>query len=65
MSFAFSEYVRIDKEGNKDIKKLEEWVSIEAQAMKLALAGDQQLNSGVKGAAEMDATYAVLKWALR
>lgn len=40
-------------------------MNVEKNSLVLALAGDESLNSGATGFAELDATYTTLKWALR
>jgi hypothetical protein len=45
--------------------KKDDWMNVEKNSLVLALAGDESLNTGAMGFAELDATYAMLKWALR
>lgn len=45
--------------------KKEDWMNVEKNSLVLALAGDESLNSGATGFAELDETYTTLKWALR
>jgi len=58
-SFAFT------KEGSRDDKLFDEWITTEQRALKISLAGDENLNSGAKGKAILDQKFTILKWALR
>ena len=40
-------------------------IGTEERAMRMNLAGDQQLNSGVKGSAVLNNDLLLVKWALR
>jgi len=42
-----------------------EWMEMEKNALKLALAGDQEVNTGVTGVADLEPNFQLLKWALR
>jgi hypothetical protein len=53
------------KDGVVDESLLNEWMNMECKAMKMALGGDDRLNTGVTGTTELNSTYTVLKWALR
>lgn len=60
MAFETSTFI---KEASKHT--LEELLYSEKFSMKAALAGDEQLNSGVSGSAQLEGVYLVLKWILR
>jgi hypothetical protein len=53
------------KSFNRDAATYDDWMALEDRAMKLALAGDQNLSTGVTGSAILDKNFTVLKWALR
>lgn len=38
---------------------------LEDRALKMALAGDENLSSGMTGVASLDSNFTILKWALR
>jgi len=40
-------------------------MALEDRALKMALAGDENLSSGMTGVAVLDANFTILKWALR
>ncbi len=49
----------------RDAAQFDEWMVLENRALKMALAGDEQLTSGMRGTAELDYKFTILKWALR
>jgi len=47
------------------VESFSKLMEMEATSMRLAIAGDAELNSGAKGAAELSPLYQALKWGLR
>jgi len=50
---------------NREEAQYDEWMALEDRALKMALAGDENLSSGMTGVAVLDANFTILKWALR
>lgn len=72
----FNQYVKVDefcatmlpRSSNAQFRsyaQYEEWMALEDRALKMALAGDEQLSTGMTGVAQLSADFSVLKWALR
>lgn len=53
------------KDGKRDDALFRDYMEMEKNGMLTALAGDEQLNSGVKGTADLPHNFLPLKWALR
>jgi len=50
---------------SRDEAQYNEWMALEDRALKMALAGDENLSSGMTGVARLDSDFTILKWALR
>jgi hypothetical protein len=44
---------------------LQEWTALEANGLVAALAGDEAVNSGVSGTADLQGELGILRWILR
>jgi len=65
MAFTRQTFNKITSNGQRDDAMYDEWLKMEQNALKTALAGDENLNSGASGVVHLDENMTILKWALR